>query len=165
MTFPDRHGNTRGILRVDCTISQEAMQSPFLLAPRYRLDDESLWLEGIDPARRYWIAVNGESRLTIALPGVIVSSQETFKQVMKQFAALQPGEKMEIERPAQDCTLHCVGMNCYALEAEPTVWHLFDRETIESLLMTAHPDWKCATRDADLGRQALYRAWDVPVAA
>ncbi len=141
------------------------MQSPFVLAPRYRLDDESLWLEGIDPARRYWIAVNGRSHLTLAIPGLIASSPTEFKQAMQQFFALQPGEQMEIERPVRDSILHCISTNCYALEVEPTVWHLFDRETIESLLMTAHPDWKCATRDADLGRKALSRAWDASAVA
>lgn len=58
------------------------MNQLFPLAPRYRLDDESPWLKGIDPSRHYWININGEERLTVALPGLIVSSAQEFKQAI-----------------------------------------------------------------------------------
>jgi hypothetical protein len=41
------------------------MTELFTLSPRYRLDDELPWLEGIDPSRHYWIRVNGERKITV----------------------------------------------------------------------------------------------------
>ncbi len=137
------------------------MTQPFILSPRYRLDDESPWLEGIDPARHYWSAVNGDAGVKVAIPGLTVSSLKEWKQNIRQFRSLQAGEQMEIVRIATSCTIYCISDNCYAIESEvagATVWHLFDQETLESLLMTSHPDWQCAPKDVDLGRQMLTRA-------
>jgi hypothetical protein len=137
------------------------MEALFCLSPRYRLDDESPWLEGIDPSRHYWLAVNGNKDLIVALPGLMVSSISELKQVMRQFRTLQPGEKMTLARAASGCMIHCVGINCYALETEMNgglVWHLFDQEALDSLLMTAHPDWQCAPSDVELGRKLLMRS-------
>lgn len=133
------------------------------LSPRYRLDDESPWLEGIDPARHYWIAVNSDAAVKVAIPGLTVSSLQQWKQSVRQFRSLQPGEQMELVRIATSCTIYCISSNCYAIEAEVSgalIWHLFDQETIESLLMTAHPDWQCAPKDIDLGRQILARSFE-----
>ena len=133
----------------------------FCLSPRYRLDDELPWLEGIDPGRHYWIKVNGESSLTVAIPGLLVSSIDEIKQAMKQFRSLQPGEQMTLERVASTCLIHCISSNCYAVEIEThsaPVWHLFDRETLDSLLITAHPDWQCAPSGIELGRRLLVRS-------
>lgn len=138
------------------------MTQPFALSPRYRLDDESPWLEGIDPARHYWIAVNGDAGITVAIPGLVVSSLKEWKQAIRQFRSLQPGEQMELARIAGSCTIHCISSNCYALEAEVAgvpVLHLFDQETLDSLLMTSHPDWQCAPKDIELGRELLARSW------
>ncbi|MBF2026200.1 MAG: hypothetical protein IGS48_05445 [Oscillatoriales cyanobacterium C42_A2020_001] len=140
----------------------------FPLAPRYRLDDELPWLEGIDPSRHYWLMVNGDAALTVAIPGLAVFSQEEFKQAILGFRALQPGGQMEIQRAANRCVIICISQNCYALEAEvlgATVWHLFDQETLESLLRTSHPDWKCAPKDVELGRRSLLRSWAQSIAA
>lgn len=137
------------------------MEASFCLSPRYRLDDESPWLEGIDPSRHYWIKVNGDNNLTVALPGLMVSSMSELKQAIRQFRFLQPGEKMTLERIASSCTLYCVGVNCYAIEStinNAPVWHLFDQESLDSLLMTAHPDWQCAPSDIELGRKMLLRS-------
>jgi hypothetical protein len=137
------------------------MKTLFCLSPRYRLDDESRWLEGIDPSRHYWMAVNGEQNLTVALPGLIVGSLAEFKQFIRQFRSLQPGETMTLERIASSCTIYCVSNNCYAIESEVNnapVWHLFDQESLDSLLMTAHPDWQCAASDIELGRKLLMRS-------
>lgn len=139
------------------------MTSLISLAPRYRLDDESPWLVGIDPARYYWITVNGDAdgANTVALPGLMVSSMSEFKQTIHKFRALQPKQYMQVTRTASSCTIHCISPNCYAVEVDREaipVWHLFDQETLESLLMTAHPDWQCAERDVDLGRQMLRRS-------
>jgi len=134
------------------------MESLLCLSPRYRLDDESPWLEGIDPSRHYWIAVNGEQNLTLALPGCLESSLDEFKQIMRQFRSLQPGEVMDLTRIASSCTIHCISSNCYAMEGminDAPVWHLFDQETLDSLLMTAHPDWQCTLSDVQLGRRLL----------
>jgi hypothetical protein len=137
------------------------MEALFCLSPRYRLDDESPWLEGIDPSRHYWIAVNGEKNLTLALPGFLEPSLDQFKKVMGQFRSLQPGETMNMTRVSSSCLVHCISPNCYAIEAsinEAPVWHLFDQETLYSLLMTAHPDWQCAPSGIELGRKLLFRS-------
>ncbi|MBE9129529.1 MULTISPECIES: hypothetical protein [unclassified Coleofasciculus] len=144
------------------------MTQPFILAPRYRLDDESLWLEGIDPSRHYWIAVNGSPGIKVAIPGLTVSSLLEWKQMIRKFRSLQPGEQLELVRIASRCTIHCLSMNCYAIATEVAgapVWHLFDQETLDSLLMTAHPDWQCAPQDIDLGRELLARSWQQVAAA
>jgi hypothetical protein len=52
----------------------------FPLAPRYRLDDEQPWLEGIDPSRHYWIKVNSHATLIVAIPGLIFSKTDEFRQ-------------------------------------------------------------------------------------
>ena len=138
------------------------MTQLFTLAPRYRLDDESPWLEGIDPGRNYWIAVNGDANIKLAIPGLTVSSLMEWKQNIRKFRALQPGERMDIVRAAQSCTIYCISSNCYAIEAEVAgspIWHLFDQESLDSLLMTSHPDWQCAAKDIDLGHQLLARSW------
>ncbi|HEY9668644.1 MAG TPA: hypothetical protein V6C91_17685 [Coleofasciculaceae cyanobacterium] len=137
------------------------MTQPFVLAPRYRLDDESPWLEGIDPARYYWIAVNSDVGIRVAIPGLTVSSLEEWKQNIRRFRSLQSGEQMNLVRIATSCTLYCISDNCYAIEGDVAgakVWHLFDQETLYSLLMTSHPDWQCAPKDIDLGRQILARS-------
>ena len=144
------------------------MNQLFPLAPRYRLDDESPWLKGIDPSRHYWIEVNGDSRLTAILPGLSVSSPAEFKSAILRWRSLQPGEDMTIERAAGSCTIYCISENCYAIEdqnAPVKVWHLFDQETVESLLMTAHPDWKCSPKDVELGRELLARSLQLPTKA
>ncbi|AFY71257.1 hypothetical protein Pse7367_3007 [Thalassoporum mexicanum PCC 7367] len=144
------------------------MTNSCVLAPRYRLDDESLWLEGIDPSRNYWIAVNGDSSQVLPLPGFLAESIADLRNVVLEFRDLQVGQSMTYKRIASEYAIHCVGQNCYALAAEVNgtlVWHLFDQETLESLLMTAHPDWQCSPKDVDLGRRMLMMSWQKPVAA
>lgn len=140
------------------------MAASFCLSPRYRLDDELPWLEGIDPSRHYWIAVNGDKSITVAIPGLTISSLSELKIAMYQFRSLQPGEQMTLARIANACTIHCVSSNCYAIESEingARVWHLFDEETLDSLLITAHPDWVCAPKDVALGRTLLMRSFEL----
>ncbi len=144
------------------------MKPLFPLAPRYRLDDESIWLQGIDPSRHYWVAVNGDMAETVAIPGLTVSSQQEFKETLTRFRGLEPGEQMLMARIAGTCTIECITPNCYAIASEvkgAPVWHLFDAETLESLLMTSHPDWICAPKDVELGRQMLVRSWEQSLAA
>ncbi|NEO29432.1 MAG: hypothetical protein F6K36_03055 [Symploca sp. SIO3C6] len=139
------------------------MIQPLTLSPRYRLDDESPWLEGIDPARNYWIAVNGDATLKVAIPGLFVCSCEQWKQSILKFRSLQAGEQMDLVRISSSLKIYCISSNCYAIEGEiagATVWHLFDSESLDSLLMSAHPDWQCAPTDIDLGRQMLSRSWE-----
>jgi hypothetical protein len=134
----------------------------FPLAPRYRLDDELPWLEGIDPLRNYWIAVNGDRKRIMNLPGLKASSFEEFKQLMRQFRSLKSGESMELGSGDRQVQLICISSNCFAIAAENNnapVWHLFDMETLDSLLMTAHPDWQCSEKDKDLGRRMLETSW------
>lgn len=144
------------------------MTQMFLLSPRYRLDDESLWLLGIDPARHYWISINGETAFTASIPGLTVSSIVEWKQFMRQFRGLQPGEQMELVRVSQGVSIICISENCFAIATEynsAPVWHLFDQETLERLLRTAHPDWQCSEKDVDLGRQMLMRSLQQPAAS
>lgn len=144
------------------------MAQSFTLAPRYRLDDESIWLVGIDPSRHYWLNLNGDPQTQVVLPGFIATSAMLWKQVFKQFRSLQPGEKMTIARTAGVLMIHCVSSNCYAIASEinnAPVWHLFDCESLESLFMSAHPDWICAPTDVDLGRQMIERAFAQPAIA
>ncbi|MFB2839634.1 hypothetical protein [Floridanema evergladense] len=137
------------------------MTQLFLLCPRYRLDDESPWLLGIDPARHYWISINGDAAFTESIPGLTVSSVTEWKQIMRQFRGLQPGEQIKLARISQSVSIICISENCFAIATESKnapVWHLFDQETLESLLRTAHPDWQCSEKDIDLGRQMLFRS-------
>lgn len=134
---------------------------PFTLACRYRLDDESPWLLGIDPLRRYWLAVNGDPDTTVALQGLSVNSMEDFQMVLLAFRDLTSGDELEIAGPTGAVTIHCVSDNCFAMSDRidgAEVWHLFDHETLESLLLTAHPDWRCAPRDLELGRKLIQSA-------
>ncbi len=138
------------------------------LAPRYRLDDESTWLQGIDPLRRYWIEVNGDETTVRVLPGLSAQDFHTFKQAILSFRGLEVGQ--EVTLPAEfghELTIACVAENCYAVTDDSTaapVLHLFDRESLESLLMTAHPDWQCAPQHLTLGRSRLTAAWGQSVA-
>lgn len=134
------------------------MKTFFPLTPRYRMEDGSEWLKGIDPGRNYWLNVNGEQTITTAIPGLISSSLSKFKESILQFRSLQEGEAMTVERIGICGTIHCISKNCYAVEDRVNgalVWHLFDKETIESLLMTSHPNWKCSAKDLDLGRVSV----------
>ncbi|NEO27904.1 MAG: hypothetical protein F6K03_13710 [Kamptonema sp. SIO4C4] len=141
------------------------MLDSFVLAPRYSMDDESIWLKGIDPSRNYWFYVNGVPELTVHIPGLVVADVETWIAKIKAFRGLQPNEEMQLERAASTVTIRCVGNNCYAIAAEidgAPVWHLFDRETLESLLRTAHPDWMCAPQDVELGRELIMQSFSQP---
>ncbi len=138
------------------------------LSPRYRLDDEGPWLEGIDPNRHYWICVNGDTRFTVAIPGLVMTSIEQFREAILSFRALQPGDRLVLAREMEACIIHCISQNCYAIESSvqgSPIWHLFDQETLDSLLMTGHPDWQCSPKDLDLGRRLLMRSWQQSVAA
>ncbi len=148
------------------------MVSHLPLAPRYRLDDAQPWLEGIDPVRNYWVQVNGDAQATVMIPGLAVQSLAELRLAIHQFRDLQAGDRMVVVRAGQSYAIHCVGENCYAVEGQvhgAAVWHLFDQETLESLLMTAHPDWKCAPKDVELGRRLLLMSLNqpagIPVAA
>jgi hypothetical protein len=145
------------------------MFSQLSLAPRYRLDDESPWLQGIDPLRRYWVAVNGDETIVRILPGLSTASFDTFKRAIRGFRGLEVGQELTLPAElGEHLTIACVAENCYAIADYTTaapVSHLFDRESLESLLMTAHPDWQCAPEHLKLGRSLLTAAWGQPVGA
>ncbi|MEO1590232.1 MAG: hypothetical protein AAFU71_02955 [Cyanobacteria bacterium J06632_22] len=145
------------------------MHPQLSLTPRYTLDDSSPWLVGIDPVRRYWIKVNGESDQTIQIPGMMSASLNIVKQAIQSFRASQPGMTMTLPTAASaTLKIYHVNNNLYAVPAMvegATAWHLFDAETIESFLLTAHPDWQCAPQDVALGRTLLCQAWEQPSAA
>ena len=145
------------------------MQSSLPLAPRYTLDDELPWLLGIDPVRRYWIKVNGEGRCAIAIPGLSTVSFEVLKEAVQSFRTLPVGATLTLPTfTTERLTIHCLAANLYAIpgmvSGAPT-WHLFDRETVESFLRTAHPDWQCAPQDIALGRSTIMQAWEQPSVA
>jgi hypothetical protein len=145
------------------------MFSEMSLAPRYRLDDESPWLKGIDPLRRYWIFVNGEQDSIRALPGLKTPNFEAFCQAIRSFRNLTIGAVLTLPTElGRGVTIHCVAENCYAIADTSTphqVWHLFDYEALDSLLMAAHPDWRCAPEHLELGRSLISVAFDQPAAA
>ena len=148
------------------------MFSELSLAPRYRLDDDSPWLKSIDPLRRYWICVNGDPRSMRVLSGLSTQSPEAFKQAIRGFRTRVIGQELTLPAGLSDrLTIHCVANNCYAIADQSTgaeVWHLFDAESLESLLLTAHPDWQCSPEHLNLGRSLLTAAWGqvaVPKAA
>jgi hypothetical protein len=136
----------------------------FPLAPRYRLDDEQYWLVGIDPMRRYWLLVNSEAALTVTIPGLSVEAFSEFRDAILAFRNLNIGESITLPTAiACKLVITCVSKNCYAIASDVNgypVSHLFDHESLESLLMTAHPDWKCAPHHKELGRQLLSVAWN-----
>lgn len=142
------------------------MYPRFTVIPRYQLDDQMPWLEGIDPLRNYWIAINSDRALIITLSGVKANSFEGFKQIMRRFRSLKSGEAMSIgDRGNQ---IICISPNCYAYEdkiGEAPVWHLFDHESLDSLLMSAHPDWQCSPKDLLLGRSQLEASWQTTAVA
>ncbi len=144
------------------------MTSAFILSPRYRLDDDSVWLQGIDPSRRYWLWVNGDPATSVIVPGLCVVSVSEFREIMLRFRGLQPQQMLKIERIIGICTIHCLSANCYAIEGRTNgalTWHLFDKETLEGLLMTSHPDWVPSYQDLELGRKALQLAFEQPAYA
>lgn len=145
------------------------MVQPLITAPRYRLDNQSPWLRGIDPSRGYWLWVNGDVMFRTCLPGLLTENVRHWQQIIRQFKSLQPGSHMSLERLHKPgLALHCISENCYAIAAayqDAPVWHLFDRETLESLLRTSHPDWQCAPEDLALGRELLTVALSQPLVA
>ena len=136
----------------------------FPLAPRYRLDDEQPWLVGIDPMRRYWLSVNSDATLTVTIPGLSVGEFSAFREAILGVRKLSAGEAMTLPTAfAHELVITCISKNCYAIAGDVKgypVSHLFDHESLESLLMTAHPDWQCAPHHKDLGRQLLSVAWN-----
>jgi hypothetical protein len=147
---------------------QKIMFSQLSLAPRYRLDDESPWLQGIDPLRRYWLVVNGDEATVRLIPGLSSDDFDAFKRAIRSFRSLDVGQELSLPAElGEQITIVCVAENCYAVvDPDPTapVWHLFDREALESLLMTAHPDWYCAPQHLILSQSLLTAAWGQPVA-
>ena len=142
------------------------MYPQFTVIPRYQLDDQLPWLEGVDPLRNYWIAVNSDRAFTVTLTGLKADSWDEFKQFMRRFRSLQPGESIKLGNSDEEVI--CVSPNCYAYASDvdnAPVWHLFDEESIDSLLMTAHPDWQCSQKDLLLGRSQLEASWQTTVAA
>lgn len=145
------------------------MREFFPLVPRYRLDDEQPWLLGIDPLRRYWLSVNGGSTVTALVPGLNTESFETFRTAMRSFRQLQAGETIHLPTAlGTSLDITCVSNNCFLIAGNvngAAVSHVFDQESLESLLMTAHPDWCCAPHHKELGCQVLSLSWSQPAAA
>ncbi len=138
------------------------------LAPRYRLDDDSSWLLARDPVRRYWIAINGDKRLSTEIAGLLTSDQQKFREVILQFRALTPGLTLSLPTYREETAIYCVAANCYAIVGEASgaeVWHIFDRESLESLLMTADADWIPNTKDLERSRQLLSKSWEKSLVA
>ena len=145
------------------------MSSELPLAPRYTLDDASPWLVGIDPVRRYWLKANGSEDMKIAIPGLSTTSFETLKEAIKSFRTLPVGATLTLPTfTTERLTIHCLASNLYAIPHpinHALTWHLFDRETVEAFLLTAHPDWQCAPQDISLGRDTIVQAWGQSSAA
>ena len=133
------------------------------LTPRYNLDDNSSWLLSIDPLRRYWIAVNGDENYSLRINGLLTSQTEIFRDTVLQFRALTPGETLKVPSFDEPTEIYCVSSNSYAIAGQfmgAEVWHLFDRETMESLLMTAQSDWIPSPKDIAKSRNLLSKSWE-----
>ena len=145
------------------------MPSALSFAPRYTLDDESPWLMGIDPIRRYWINVNGEKSMAITIPGLLTPSLEVLQEAIRSFRSLPAGATLTLPTFTDErLTIHHPVENIYAVPYSiegRNAWHIFDRETVESFLLTAHPDWQCAPQDLTLGRNLITQAWEHSAAA
>jgi hypothetical protein len=145
------------------------MSERFPLVPRYRLDDEQAWLIGIDPLRRYWLLVNGAEQMPIIVPGLNTEDFEQFREAILAFRGMDAGMCLELSTTSgMPLVVTCISKNCYSFESEVDGYpatHLFDQESLESLLMTAHPDWRCAPHHEELGRQLLSLSWYQPAAA
>ncbi|MGK7939828.1 MAG: hypothetical protein AB4062_06700 [Crocosphaera sp.] len=144
------------------------MMKPLILSPRYRLDDDITWLEGVDPSRRYWLAVNGDKTLTVIIPGLCVPSIQELKETILKLRSLQPQEKMVIKRTVGRLVIQCISNNCYAIQGRvkgALTWHLFDKDSLESLLLTSHPDWFPSQKDVELGRKVLEMSFEQPAYA
>ena len=140
------------------------MEFELALTPRYCLIDSDPWFIGIDPLRRYWLNVNGESDFRMGIPGLSCDSPSDLKHAVMTFRELVPNQSMELPTYCSETplTIHCINNNLYAIPGEvhgAQIWHLFDTEAIEACLMTAHPDWKCAQKDRALGLQVLNASW------
>lgn len=136
----------------------------FSTTPRYCLIDAEPWLVGIDPLRRYWLKVNGLDSLKVNVPGLQCDDIEILRDIFQAFRSLAPGRSIELPTalPSEKLTIHCVSTNLYAIPGEvkgAEIWHLFDEESIEAFLRTAHPDWKCAPQDLALGQALLAMSW------
>ena len=140
-----------------------SMQSRLSLSPRYFLDDDSPWLVGIDPVRRYWIRVNGDPSRTIAVPGLSIASLDEFKNAVLSFRSLEIGEILALPTfTTEPLVIQNLADNLYAISHPvegASTWHLFDRETVESFLLSAHPDWKSSPQDIALARNLVLQSW------
>lgn len=139
------------------------------LAPRYRLDDSSPWLIGIDPIRRYWIQINGVQDLSTAISGLSIDDVSEFKEAILRFRRMRDGETIALPTATSEpLVIRRIAPNLFALgEAVEgaAVEHLFDREALESLLMAAHPDWRCAPEHVQLAKKLLTVSWRQPAAS
>lgn len=142
------------------------MSNLFPLSPRYRLDDEDTWLIGIDPIRRYWLAVNGDETLQTVIPGLDSEDLAAFRNAVLSFRDMGAGDSIQFPtKVGLPLTVNCVAKNCFLLEGDVNghpACHLLDCESLESLLMTAHPDWVCAPQHKALGSKLLSLSWDQP---
>lgn len=144
------------------------MSEHFPLVPRYRLDDEQAWLVGIDPLRRYWLLVNGDESTPVILPGLNTEDFDAFRAAILTFREMTAGDTLRLPTAmGTELVVKCVSKNCFVIDTDVNghpATHLFDQESLESLLMTAHPDWRCAPHHKDLGRQMLSLSWEQPAA-
>ena len=139
------------------------MHSDLCLSPRYTLDDELPWLIGIDPVRRYWIKVNGDPSIPVTVPGFMIPSLTAFKEAILNFRSMEVGSTLTLPTfTSESLKIHHLATNLYAVPYRvkgAQAWHLFDRETVEALLLAAHPDWQCAPQDVALGRNLVWQSW------
>ena len=149
-------------------ISNQDILMTHCLTPRYNLDDNSTWLLSIDPIRRYWVAINGDEKFSLGINGLFTSKKEVFRETVLEFRDLTPGQTMYLSTYNEPTQIHCVSSNCYAIADHvmgAEVWHLFDRESLESLLMTAHPNWIPSPEDIAKSRALLSKSWEKSLVA
>jgi hypothetical protein len=153
------------------------------LSPRYCLNDQQNWLNWLDP-HHSWIRVNGCADLKVRLPGLAAASGEEFRSVLRQLRALQPGSELQLIRSASVTTIYRVSDSCYAIFGQVNdpingpidgltngpigdvpIMHLFDPETLESLLHASYPDGSGRPQTLDWEHCWLSQSWERAIAA
>lgn len=144
-------------------ININPMQSALALAPRYTWEHEFNWLLGVDPVRRYWIKIDRTDSVAVAIPGLSVQSLNVLQETIRSFHSLPVGSTITLPTfTTERLTIHHLMENLYAIPHAingAATWHLFDCKAIESLLLTAHPDWRCTPQDIALGRDVIALGW------
>jgi hypothetical protein len=129
--------------------------------PRYCLKDAQ-WLLGTDPLRRYWLCANEDPTQVAVIQGPAFEYFIHFRQMLVRLRGLVAGDFLELQTAGHPLQIDCLAPDCYAVSGTvrgAAATHLFDRKSLESLLLSAHPAWEGSPRDLLLGQTLLQNLW------